>query len=483
MPVPNNITDLSTTPAANSPAGSESPQLIDDYLRTQGAFIAQLRDEAKSRSFAVAAAGGTADAITATFSPAVTSLTNGMTLYVRAALANTTSTPTFSPNGLAATTIVRANNQPLTAGDIAGAGHWLELQYDSTLAKWVLQNPLRPDLASKTYVDSTIDALIYNNIYMPMAWVNSDFSINQRGLTTLADGAYGPDRTYALTQSGNVSYTTLTAPTDGIPFAARFTQPDATAKRFGFAQIQEARNTYAYRGSDFALNPKVRCSSATTMRVALLAHTGTADTLSKDVVNDWTSAVYEAGAFFKTGLVVLDTKSVMCAANTWTDVPTWANVNSSANNLIMFCWTEGTAAQNFTLDTSTIRAGRGRDIGLWLPPDPAQEMVRSKRFYYREAPSASNTATGWQGQAISGSGGFVSVRHPVEMRIAPALTWSGGSITSASAASLTILTVALNNSSPTAANIQLGVSSGLVAGDAFWVFGTLSAEFNAEIGT
>lgn len=146
MPVPNNITDLSTTPAANSPAGSESPQLIDDYLRTQGAFIAQLRDEAKSRSFAVAAAGGTADAITATFSPAVTSLTNGMTLYVRAALANTTSTPTFSPNGLAATTIVRANNQPLVAGDIAGAGHWLELQYDTTLVKWVLQNPVRPNL-------------------------------------------------------------------------------------------------------------------------------------------------------------------------------------------------------------------------------------------------------------------------------------------------------------------------------------------------
>lgn len=146
MPVPNNITDLSTTPAANSPAGSESPQLIDDYLRTQGAFIAQLRDEAKSRSFAVAAAGGTADAITATYSPAVTSLTNGMTLYVRAALANTTSTPTFSPNGLAATTIVRANNQPLTAGDIAGAGHWLELQYDTTLTKWVLQNPTRADL-------------------------------------------------------------------------------------------------------------------------------------------------------------------------------------------------------------------------------------------------------------------------------------------------------------------------------------------------
>ena len=44
MPVPASITDLSTTPASNSPAGSESPTTLDEYLRTQAAFIAQLRD-------------------------------------------------------------------------------------------------------------------------------------------------------------------------------------------------------------------------------------------------------------------------------------------------------------------------------------------------------------------------------------------------------------------------------------------------------
>ena len=44
MPVPSLITDLSTTPGSNSPSGSESPGLIDDYLRTISAFVAQLRD-------------------------------------------------------------------------------------------------------------------------------------------------------------------------------------------------------------------------------------------------------------------------------------------------------------------------------------------------------------------------------------------------------------------------------------------------------
>lgn len=52
MPVPSAITELSTTPASNSPAGSESPSTTDDYLRSQAAFIAQLR----------AVIGGAADA-------------------------------------------------------------------------------------------------------------------------------------------------------------------------------------------------------------------------------------------------------------------------------------------------------------------------------------------------------------------------------------------------------------------------------------
>lgn len=44
MPVPSSINDLSSTPGSNSPPGSESPSLIDDYLRAHAAFLAALRD-------------------------------------------------------------------------------------------------------------------------------------------------------------------------------------------------------------------------------------------------------------------------------------------------------------------------------------------------------------------------------------------------------------------------------------------------------
>ena len=89
------------------------------------------------------ATGGTSDAITATFSPVPRYASNGVPLSVRATAANATTTPTFTPNSgvIAAATIVKGNNIPLAVGDIAGAGHWLELAWDSTLSKWVLLNP------------------------------------------------------------------------------------------------------------------------------------------------------------------------------------------------------------------------------------------------------------------------------------------------------------------------------------------------------
>jgi len=88
-------------------------------------------------------AAGTADAITSSYTPAITALTNGMVVYVRAAAANATTTPTFTPNSgtVAAKTIVKGSGAALAAGDISSDGHWLELKYDSSLDKWVLLNP------------------------------------------------------------------------------------------------------------------------------------------------------------------------------------------------------------------------------------------------------------------------------------------------------------------------------------------------------
>ena len=153
MAVPSAITDMSTTPGSNSPASSESVSTMDDYLRTLSAFIRQNYDSIQTASSNAtsalaniiprAAGGGTVDAITATYSPAV-ALTNGTTVLLEAAGANTSTTPTFAPNGLTAKTIVKGSGTAIVAGDIPGANAWLLLTYDSSADKWVLLNPVYP---------------------------------------------------------------------------------------------------------------------------------------------------------------------------------------------------------------------------------------------------------------------------------------------------------------------------------------------------
>lgn len=115
---------------------------LDEGDRTQ-LVAALIKTGMQGSHFSIATAAGTADAITAVFTPAIAALTHGMTLHVRAAAANATTAPTFTPAAgtIAAKTIVKGNNLQLAAGDIAGAGHWLTFSFDQTLDKWVLQNP------------------------------------------------------------------------------------------------------------------------------------------------------------------------------------------------------------------------------------------------------------------------------------------------------------------------------------------------------
>lgn len=114
------------------------------YNITTGNFVlwggvAPTVGQVQSGSLYSAVAGGTSDALTATFSPAITAVAN-QTILVRAGSANATTTPTINP-GSGAITIVKGNNLPLAIGDIAGAGHWLELSLDATMGVAVLQNP------------------------------------------------------------------------------------------------------------------------------------------------------------------------------------------------------------------------------------------------------------------------------------------------------------------------------------------------------
>ncbi len=87
-----------------------------------------------------ATAGGTANAITATFSPSIGTLSQNILVAVRHVSA-CTGAMTFNPNGLGATDVYKLNNQAIVSGDVPGAGFWGLYQRDQTLGKWQLLNP------------------------------------------------------------------------------------------------------------------------------------------------------------------------------------------------------------------------------------------------------------------------------------------------------------------------------------------------------
>ena len=146
---------------------------IRDAANSTWIIVGSLADLGiQSSNQIVATAGGTADALTATFAPAVTTLSNGIILYIRAGSANATTAPTLSVNGLVAKTIVKGNGIALVPGDIAGAGHWIEVQYDTTFGQFVLLNP-----ATGVAVVSTVPRSAISGLTLSTAGASTTMSI------------------------------------------------------------------------------------------------------------------------------------------------------------------------------------------------------------------------------------------------------------------------------------------------------------------
>jgi len=124
------------------------------YISTQGTNLAKSpplnsdwwRPATNQNQSAIAA--GTVDAITAVMPIPLQSLNDETMVTIRASGANTVTNPTFAPDGLTAKTIVKNGNQALIIGDIFGAGHELQLKYNSSNDVWELINPYNPNITA-----------------------------------------------------------------------------------------------------------------------------------------------------------------------------------------------------------------------------------------------------------------------------------------------------------------------------------------------
>lgn len=271
---------------------------------------------------------------------------------------------------------------------------------------------------------ATLNSLGISGVRNANLWINPDFAINQAGATTAADAAYGFDQSIVLAQTGSVGLSLLSQPADGIPFALRMTQPDATAKRIGNLQIVEAANCLAYRGKSLVLQAKVRASVGVTVRAALVAWSGAVDAPTRDVVNTWTSTDYSAGNFFIAGVTPIVVGAAAVNAGVWSDIVVSSAsaggsvAPSNLQNLYMLFWTDSTLAQNATLDISLVGCGLGTAKQIWTPPDRSQETSRCSRYFQPFS---------YQGGGTGAVNSFVfSVATGVQMRAVPVVTNAAG---------------------------------------------------------
>lgn len=131
--------DGQTVPIANIPMGGFAITGLASGIaaRTRAANIGDVQDGLSNW----VAAAGTADAITAAYSPAITALVDGQLCFFRASAANATTTPTFSPNGLTARTITKQGGVALVVGDIPGLDAEVIIRYKLASTRWELLNP------------------------------------------------------------------------------------------------------------------------------------------------------------------------------------------------------------------------------------------------------------------------------------------------------------------------------------------------------
>lgn len=251
--------------------------------------------------------------------------------------------------------------------------------------------------------------------------INGCGAINQRAAASNADDTYAHDRWNILTQTGAVACTTLTDPENGAPTGVRITQSQASAQRFGFSQIIESGNCRDLRSTSGALSMRIRCSASTTIRYAICSWTGTADSVTSDIVLDWTSASIAAGGFFLgSNLVINASGSVALTANTWTDLAAATTLSSGLNNVVVFVWTDSTQAQNVTLDFNRAQFEPGAVASVYEARPLGVELALCQRYY--QAGSGDGGGNGWSGNTTNGEG-YISWRaFHVQMRAAPTVT-------------------------------------------------------------
>jgi hypothetical protein len=304
-------------------------------------------------------------------------------------------------------------------------------------------------------------------------------------LGSTSDGGFDFEDWVVLTQSNAVTPSQVTDAENTTPFMMRLSQANASAQRFGRICWLTKNACRELRGQSVVLSARARMSASTTLRYAIVEWTGTADTITKDVVNDWTSATFTTGNFFTTtSTTVVATGSIALTANTLTDITALTgSVSSSMNNLAVLFWTDSTQAQNVTLDLGKVKLEKSAVATAYVEPDYNEALARCKTRYEEFGGDNAAQSFGF-GECTSSTQALCMVVYS-EKRVAPSISFSATSdfaITASNNSSLTCTSLSGDEVGVKGCRIVAQVTTGVTAGDAsrFLANGTTSARIKVN---
>lgn len=345
--------------------------------------------------------------------PAANALNPGQCLVVSDLVGGVSSTNTLA--------ILRAGTDTVNGGTsvVIRAAYGAVLLWSDGISKWIAE-PVgsangvssfnsRNGPVSLTAADVT--AVLQSGAFRNVL-INSGGRFNIRAPASNANNTYGHDRWVALTQTSTIAVSTVTDAENGTPRMWRLTQSQATAQRMGYAQWVEGANCKHLRGKQVTLSGRINFSLNASIRYAVCEWTGSEDTLgsARDPVNSWTNGTFTAGNFFKsTTFNVLGVGAITPAAATLTDLAALTvTVGNSANNILVFIWTEGAAAQNATLDGAVqLEAGAVASVREYRPVAVEQMLcdryaqLNVRTFGQFAAATTVNFAFGWRSKMFA----------------------------------------------------------------------------------
>jgi len=334
---------------------------------------------------------------------------------------------------------------------------------------------------------SSGDFALDTQVGMRNRLINGSFAIDQRLVTAPTDDVYVHDRWYVLTQTAAITVGTQSLPESGQPKCIRLTQSQAGAQRMGLAQIVESANCIDLRALAAVLSGRVRISNSQALRWAVLEWTGTADAVTSDVVADWTSTTYTASNFFIASTAVVASGTLTPGAATWTALTEiTGSPTASMNNLIVFIWTDGTAAQNVTLDIGSMQLERGTQASIFERRSFGVEYRLCQRYYEKTFPLATAPAqnAGVNGAFIylasfaGANNEFAYAQLKEEKRAAPTITFYNPSATNAQVRDISTTTDCSSTGTQTIVATSFAI---LATGNASTVVGSLlKVHFTAD---